>query len=176
MLRNFDIIEDDPEPILQTYFRQCSISVTCRDLSVMAATLAAGGENPLTGVRVLNEGYVHNVLSIMATCGMYDYSGEWFYTVGLPAKSGVGGGILAVLPGQLGIAVYSPALDARGNSVRGIAVCKQMSMDLGLHGFSVSLSGACARFARVSPPPKSIPSAYAVRRLRRPWARSARGP
>jgi glutaminase len=138
MLRNFDIIENDPEPVLQTYFRQCSIEVTCHDLSIMAATLAAGGENPVTGVRVLEETYVDNVLSIMATCGMYDYSGEWFYTVGLPAKSGVCGGIIAVLPGQLGIAVFSPPLDARGNSVRGIGVCKELSLDLGLHVFSVS--------------------------------------
>jgi glutaminase len=138
MLRNFEIIENDPEPVLQTYFRQCSIEVNCHDLSIMAATLAAGGENPVTGVRVLEETYVDNVLSIMSTCGMYDYSGEWFYTVGLPATSGVSGGIIAVLPGQLGIAVFSPLLDARGNSVRGIGVCKELSLDLGLHVFSVS--------------------------------------
>ena len=127
MLRNFDIIEDDPDPVLQVYFQQCSIAVTCRDLSIMAATLANGGENPVTGKRVLEQTYVDNVLSIMATCGMYDYSGEWFYNIGLPAKSGVCGGIVAVLPGQLGIAVFSPALDARGNSVRGIGVCKELS-------------------------------------------------
>jgi len=133
MLRNFDILESDPDPLLDLYFRQCSIAVDCRDLSVMAACLANGGVNPLTGERALRQEFVQNVLSVMATCGMYDYAGEWVYWVGMPAKSGVAGGILAVLPGQFGIGVFSPRLDARGNSVRGVGVCKDFSRDFNLH-------------------------------------------
>jgi glutaminase len=133
MLRNFSILEHDPTEALELYFRQCSIAVTCRDLSVMAATLANGGSNPVTGERPLRAEYVDSVLSVMVTCGMYDYAGEWMYWVGMPAKSGVAGGIMAVLPGQLGIGVYSPRLDARGNSVRGVEVCKALSRDLDLH-------------------------------------------
>ncbi len=133
MLRNFDIIEEDPEPALDLYFRQCSIEVTCRDLAVMAATLASGGVNPVTRERVLSATNVDEILSVMTTCGMYDYAGEWLYHVGLPAKSGVSGGILAILPGQLGIGVFSPPLDPRGNSVRGVAVCRAMSHELDLH-------------------------------------------
>ncbi len=133
MLRNFAILDDDPTPALETYFRQCSIRVTCRDLALIGATLANGGVNPVTGVRAIPAGYVDNVLSVMATCGMYDFSGEWLYRTGLPAKSGVGGGILAVQPGRIGIGVYSPRLDAQGNSVRGIAVCRALAADLGLH-------------------------------------------
>jgi glutaminase len=133
MLRNFGIIDADPEPALDLYFRQCSIAVTSRDLSIMGATLANGGTNPITRERALLPSNVDEVLSVMTTCGMYDYAGEWVYRVGLPAKSGVAGGILAVLPGQLGLAVFSPRLDARGNSVRGVAVCEAISDELELH-------------------------------------------
>jgi glutaminase len=133
MLRNFEIIERDPEPDLDLYFRQCSIEVDCRDLSIIGATLATGGINPVTRDRVLRPGNVDEVLSVMTTCGMYDYAGEWVYRVGLPAKSGVSGGILAVMPGQLAIGVFSPPLDARGNSARGVAVCEALSEDLELH-------------------------------------------
>ena len=133
MLRNAGILASDPEPDLDLYFRQCSIEVTCRDLAVMGATLARGGVNPVTQERVLAPSNVDEVLSVMTTCGMYDYAGEWVYRVGLPAKSGVAGGILAVLPGQLGIAAFSPRLDARGNSVRGVAVCEALSEELELH-------------------------------------------
>jgi glutaminase len=140
LLRNFDIIRTDPEPVLDRYFQQCSVSVTCRDLSLMAATLANGGINPVTGERALRAEHVASVLSVMMTCGMYDYAGEWMYTVGLPAKSGVAGGVLAVLPGQLGIGVFSPRLDAHGNSVRGLAVCRELSRDLGLHSLRVARS------------------------------------
>jgi glutaminase len=135
MLRNFSILDAEPTPTLETYFRQCSIRVTCRDLALIGATLANGGMNPVTGIRAIPEEHVDNVLSVMATCGMYDYSGEWLYRTGLPAKSGVGGGILAVQPGRIGIGVFSPRLDAQGNSVRGIAVCRELAADLGLHLF-----------------------------------------
>jgi glutaminase len=133
MLRNFEIIEHDPEPDLDLYFRQCSIEVDCRDLAVIGATLAAGGINPVTRDRVIRIENVDEVLSVMTTCGMYDYAGEWVYRVGLPAKSGVAGGVLAVMPGQLAIGVFSPPLDKRGNSVRGVAVCEALSEDLELH-------------------------------------------
>ncbi|HSA88802.1 MAG TPA: glutaminase A, partial [Burkholderiales bacterium] len=144
MLRNFAILGGEPSPTLETYFRQCSIRVTCRDLALMGATLANGGVNPVTGVRALAEEYVDNVLSVMATCGMYDYSGEWLYRTGLPAKSGVGGGILAVQPGRIGIGVFSPRLDAQGNSVRGIAVCRALAADLGLNLFDAAQPAAPA--------------------------------
>jgi len=133
LLRGFGILDDPPEGILDVYFQQCSIQVTCRDLAVMGACLANNGVNPITAVRTLKTEYVPKVLSVMGTCGMYDYSGNWVYTVGMPAKSGVGGGVVAVLPGQLGLAVFSPRLDERGNSARGIKVCEQISADFGLH-------------------------------------------
>jgi glutaminase len=133
LLRNFAILGEDPDLPLDLYFKQCSISVSCRDLSLMAATLANGGVNPLTRERAIREELVASVLSVMTTCGMYDYAGEWVYEVGIPAKSGVAGGVLAVLPGQLGIGVWSPPLDERGNSVRGVAVCRDLSREFELH-------------------------------------------
>jgi glutaminase len=159
MLRNFGILTADPEQALDLYFQQCSIVVTCRDLGVMAATLANSGVNPLSGERAVGEPQVASILSIMATCGMYDYAGEWVYSVGLPAKSGVAGGILAVLPGQLGIGVFSPRLDARGNSVRGVAVCKDLSRELGMHFLRVA---RCSRSAL-----RGVYSLAAVRSKRR---------
>ena len=135
MLRNFSISDGDPMPALENYFRQCALQVTCRDLAYMAATLANGGVNPRTGARVAAPEEVEAVLSVMATCGMYDYAGSWLFEVGMPAKSGVGGGIIAVLPGRFGIAVFSPPLDEIGNSVRGIEVCRQLSRDFSLHVF-----------------------------------------
>jgi glutaminase len=133
MLRNYDILTEDPEAALELYFRQCSVRVDCRDLALMAATLANGGTHPVSGATAVRAEFVGPILSVMATCGVYDFTGEWVYRVGLPAKSGVGGGIIAVLPGQLGIGVFSPALDERGNSVRGVKACEAVSRDLGLH-------------------------------------------
>ncbi len=144
MLRNFNILDGDPTPIVELYFKQCSVSVTCRDLGVMAATLANRGVNPLTGKQAIRGEYVENVLSVMGSCGMYDYAGEWIYNIGMPAKSGVSGGVIAVLPGQLGIGVFSPRLDARGNSVRGIAACTDLSRDLHLHCLRVPRSARAA--------------------------------
>lgn len=135
LLRNFDVLVDDPEPHLDLYFRQCSVEITCRDLAVIGATMANYGVNPITGLEVVKPHHAEKVLSVMTTCGMYDYSGTWIYDVGLPAKSGVGGGIVAVLPGQFGLAVFSPRLDAKGNSVRGIKVCEAISSALHLHIF-----------------------------------------
>ncbi|MCF8210152.1 MAG: glutaminase A [Rhodoferax sp.] len=133
MLHNFNILADEPTPTLEAYFQQCAIEVTCHDLAMVGATLANGGVNPVTGTRALAQEFVSQVLSVMATCGMYDASGDWLYQTGLPAKSGVGGGILAVQPGRLAIAVFSPRLDAQGNSTRGVAVCRAIADDLQLH-------------------------------------------
>ena len=141
MLRNFGILDGDPTPALELYFRQCAIAVTCRDLALMAATLANRGINPVTGRQAVRGEYVESVLSVMASCGMYDYAGEWVYRIGMPAKSGVSGGIMAVLPGQLGIGVFSPRLDPRGNSTRGILVCNDLSRRLDLHLFNHPRAG-----------------------------------
>lgn len=136
LLRNFEMLNDPVDEAVEVYFKQCSILVNCRDLAVMAASLANGGINPITHKRVLQPENVEKVLSVMSTCGMYDYSGEWIFNVGLPAKSGVGGGILGVLPGQLGVAVFSPKLDSKGNSVRGVATFKELSRRFNLHLFN----------------------------------------
>lgn len=136
MLRNFDKVAGDPIPVVDLYFKQCSVSVTCRDLATMAATLANRGVNPLTRKQAVRGEYVENILSVMGSCGMYDYAGEWIYQIGMPAKSGVSGGVVAVLPGQLGVGIFSPPLDSRGNSVRGIAVCSELSRYLDLHLFN----------------------------------------
>jgi glutaminase len=109
------------------------VDVNCRDLAVMAGTLANRGTNPVTGEVALDEASVERVVSVMSSCGMYDASGEWMLRIGLPAKSGVSGGIIAVLPGQFGVAVFSPPLDQRFNSVRGIRVCERFSTEFGLH-------------------------------------------
>ena len=138
MLQSFGVLDDDPDDVLDVYFRQCSFRVTSTDLARMAATLARGGINPMTGRRVTNGAVVKRTLSVMVTCGMYDAAGDWVSAVGMPAKSGVGGGIVAVLPGQLGIGVYSPLLDAKGNSVRGVRLCRSLSEQLGLHFLNVS--------------------------------------
>jgi len=131
MLKNFGIVEGDPMSSLENYFRQCSILVSCRDLALMAATLANCGVHPVTGKRALPDECVEPVLSVMATCGMYDYAGSWLYEVGMPAKSGVGGGIIAVSPGKFGIAVISPPLDEAGNSVRAQKAIADISNALG---------------------------------------------
>jgi glutaminase len=138
LLRGSGVIEDDPRHAVDLYFRQCSLNVDCRDLALMAATLANGGLNPRTRKRVLDSELAERVMSVMTTCGMYDGAGAWVADVGLPAKSGVGGGVLAVLPGQIGIAVFSPRLDEHGNSVRGVNACRQISRELELHFLHVT--------------------------------------
>jgi glutaminase len=138
LMLNFGMVSNKIDETLDLYFQQCSILVNAKDLAMMAATLANGGVNPVTHERAIDERYVQDVISVMLTCGMYDASGEWAYRVGMPAKSGVGGGILAVVPGKLGIGTFSPPLDAKGNSVRGIRVCEDLSTDFGLHLFNVA--------------------------------------
>ena len=135
LLRNFDMIDGAVDHTLHQYFSQCSVLVNSRDLAMIGATLANIGANPVTHNEVFDMHFVKDALSVMLTCGMYDFAGEWAYRVGLPAKSGVAGGIMAVVNRQLSIAVYSPRLDARGNSVRGIQVCKDLAEEYGLHAF-----------------------------------------
>lgn len=132
---NFGMVDEPITEHLDLYFEQCSILASARDLAVMAATLANDGVNPLSGKRALEARYVKNVLSVMHSCGMYDYAGEWSYRIGLPAKSGVGGGIVAVLPGQFGIGTFSAPLDEQGNSARGIQVCAELSDRFKFHMF-----------------------------------------
>lgn len=138
LMLNFGMVSDRIDETLDLYFQQCSILVNARDLAILAATLANGGLNPITKERAIDEEYVQDVITVMLTCGMYDASGEWAYRVGMPAKSGVGGGITAVVPNKLGIGTFSPLLDAKGNSVRGIKVCEDLSKDFGLHLFNVA--------------------------------------
>lgn len=135
LLLNFGLVHDEAEHALDVYFRQCSILVTSRDLAMIGATLANMGLNPVSGQPVFDVLTVKHMLSIMFTCGMYDYSGEWAYRVGVPAKSGVSGGVLAIVNRQMAIATYSPRLDVRGNSCRGIDVCVDLAGRFGLHAF-----------------------------------------
>src|ERR1700735_1446183 len=133
LLRNANVIRDHVDAVLEVYFRQCAVLVTARDIAIMAATLANCGTNPVTGEQVMTPYAISRTLSVMTSSGMYDYAGEWIYRVGIPAKSGVGGGILAALPARLGLGSYSPRLDSHGNSVRGIKVCEALSLHYDLH-------------------------------------------
>ncbi|MCP3422827.1 glutaminase [Nocardioides pinisoli] len=133
MLRSHGILDEDPTAAVAGYTRQCSLLVTVRDLALMAATLANRGVNPRTGERVVPERAVRQVLSVMSTCGMYDAAGDWATQVGIPAKSGVAGGLIGALPGQIGIATYSPRLDSHGTSVRGVSLFERFSSDMGMH-------------------------------------------
>ena len=133
LLKNNKQFDSDVDQVLDVYFQQCSILVTAQDLAVMAATLAKNGVNPITNKQVVSPETAVKGLSIMVSSGMYDYSGEWTYRIGLPAKSGVGGGIVAVLPSEFGLGVFSPPLDELGNSVRGIQVCQKLSSYFKLH-------------------------------------------
>jgi glutaminase len=142
LLRTNAVIRDNVAAVLDVYFRQCAILVTARDIAVMAATLANRGVNPVTGEQVLTPYAISRTLSVMTSSGMYDYAGEWIYRVGLPAKSGVGGGIMAVVNRQLGVGVFSPRLDDAGNSVRGKLCCIGLSEALGLHAFDATNQGS----------------------------------
>ena len=133
MLRNYDIIQDDAHDAVVSYTAQCSIIVNTRDLAFMSAVLANGGKHPLNGKRVLEPDVCRLTLAVMSSAGMYDQAGRWMAHVGIPAKSGVSGGLLGTLPGQLGFASYSPRLNEYGNSVRGVRIFKLLSQDMGLH-------------------------------------------
>lgn len=133
LMRNAGSLQGDVDEALDVYFRQCAVMVTSGDLAVMAGTLANGGRNPVTGDQVVGEEESEHVCAVMATCGMYDYAGEWLLRVGLPAKSGVSGGLMAVSPGQFGIGMFSPRLDERGNSVRSVEACRILAEQFSLH-------------------------------------------
>ncbi len=133
LMRHFAMLEPPVDDVLDLYFRQCALRVTCRDLAVMAATLAGGGVNPASGKRLLPRDAARRVCAVMATCGLYDASGRFAFDAGLPAKSGISGGILAAARGRLGVAAFSPRLDAQGNSVRGRAILEHVAAREGLH-------------------------------------------
>src|SRR5258708_5088000 len=127
LLRNYLVVQGDVDAVLDTYFRQCAVLVTARDLAVMAATLANRGVNPVTRVQVISPHVVARTLSVMTSSGMYDYAGEWIYRVGIPAKSGVGGGIAAALPCQIGLGTFSPCPASHGKRVVGLRGCAATS-------------------------------------------------
>jgi glutaminase len=135
-------IRGQVDAITDLYFRQCSIEVTAEDLAWMSATMANLGEHPVTEQPVFNLRAVRDTQAVMLTCGMYDYSGNWAYNVGVPSKSGVGGGIAGVVNRQIGIGAYSPRLDANGNSVRGIKAFEVLAEELGLHAFDCTNTGS----------------------------------
>jgi glutaminase len=143
LMHAYGRIEDKPIEATDIYTRQCSVGVNTKDLAIMAATLANGGKNPVTGKKVVSSGHIAEVLAVMATAGLYDDSGQWLFKTGLPAKSGVGGGILAVSPGKFGIAVISPPLDAAGNSVRAQKAIADISNALCGNPYEPLVDGVC---------------------------------
>lgn len=142
LMLNFGMIDEKIDEALDLYFQQCSIMVNCQDLAIMAATLANCGINPLTQKRAVEARYIRDILTVMYTCGMYNFAGEWAYKVGLPAKSGVSGGLVVVVPQKMGIAVFSPPLDSHGSSVRGMKVCEELSEKFGLHLFDLYMDSS----------------------------------
>lgn len=135
LLKTYGMIQDDVEDVLDCYFKACSIKVCCEDLARMGLVLAHHGKSPLTGEELFPKEYAHYVNAILITCGMYDGSGDFAVRVGVPAKSGVGGGIMAIVPGRMGIGIFSPALDSKGNSVAGTRALEQLSKELDLSIF-----------------------------------------
>jgi glutaminase len=138
LLQSYDRLYFDPDETTELYTRQCSLKVTAKDLAVMGATLADGGVNPFTRERVVDSDCCQHVLAVMATAGLYEKSGDWLYDIGLPGKSGVGGGIVTVAPGKGGMGVFAPPLDAAGNSVKGQLAAKFLSQQLGMNLFASS--------------------------------------
>ncbi|MDO9180781.1 MAG: glutaminase A [Bacteriovorax sp.] len=135
LLRHFDVIGNDIEESLDLYFKQCSVEINIIDLSQMAATLANQGVQPISKIKIYDEQYITDMIGLIFTCGMYDTAGAWAYQVGIPAKSGVSGAIFGVIPGVMGIAVYSPLIDDHGHSVRGVNAIKDISQELKLNIF-----------------------------------------
>lgn len=136
LLESYGRVYFDADEATDIYTRQCSLEVTVHDLAVMAATLADGGVNPISGIRVIAPGVCRRVLAVMATAGLYELSGDWLYEIGLPGKSGVSGGVVTVAPGKGGVATFSPPLDGAGNSVRGQLTTKFLAERLGLNLFA----------------------------------------
>jgi glutaminase len=135
MLQSFGRIYADPAEAVDLYTKQCALNVSARDLAVMGATLADGGVNPITGEKVVDVGVCHYALAVMATAGLYETSGDWLFDIGLPGKSGIGGGIVTVSPGKGGLGTFAAPLDAAGNSVKGQHVAKFLSQRLGMDLF-----------------------------------------
>jgi glutaminase len=135
LLQSFERIYFDPAQATDLYTRHCALNVSARDLAVMGATLADGGVNPITKARVVDPAVCHFVLAVMTTAGLYETSGDWLYDVGLPAKSGIGGGIVTASPGKGGLGTFAPPLDAAGNSVKGQLVAKYLAQRLGMDLF-----------------------------------------
>lgn len=136
LLESYGRIDVDPFELVDVYTRQCSLRVTAHDLAIMGATLADGGVNPVTGDRVVSEQVCRDTLSVLASAGMYERSGTWLFEVGIPAKSGVAGGIVAIAPGKGAIGTFSPRLDRAGNSIRGQRATAYLSRALGLNIFA----------------------------------------
>jgi glutaminase len=135
LLQSYDRLYCDARQATDLYTRQCSLNVSARDLAVMGATLADGGVNPITRQRVVDAAVCHYALTVMITAGLYETSGDWLYDIGLPGKSGIGGGIVAVSPGKGGFGTFAPPLDAAGNSVKGQLAAKFLSQRLGMDLF-----------------------------------------
>ena len=135
LVKSYGMIQDDVEDVLDCYFKGCSIKVSCEDLARIGLVLANHGKSPFTGEQLFPREYANYVNAILITCGMYDGSGEFAIKVGVPAKSGVGGGIMAVVPTQMGIGIYSPALNSKGNSLAGIKALEELSKELNLSIF-----------------------------------------
>ena len=136
LLRDYDRIYDDPEMALDLYTRQCSLGVTAEQLAISAATIATDGRNPVTGKQVFAADLAPKIVSLMATVGFYQHSGDWLYTTGLPAKTGVGGAVIGVMPGLCGLCAFAPPLDDAGNSVKAQAALKHIVRSLGLNVFA----------------------------------------
>jgi glutaminase len=138
LLYNWGRLYSEPEEALRVYTRECSVGVSAKDLGMMGATLANGGVNPLTKKQVMPAQHVPELLAVMATAGFYDESGDWMFTAGLPAKTGVGGGIVAVVPGRFAIAAFSPRLNEAGNSVRSMHAIRDIAGELGVGVFGAN--------------------------------------
>ncbi|UKJ07212.1 glutaminase A [Solitalea lacus] len=138
LLQSYNAIYDNPLESCDIYTKQCSFGTTAKDLAMMAATLANNGIQPISKERLIETDHIPKVLAVMATNGLYETSGEWLYSIGLPAKSGVGGGIIAVAPGKMGIAVFAPPLDEAGNSVKAIKTIRYLSDKLQLNLFKAA--------------------------------------
>lgn len=136
LLESYGRISRDPLEVVDVYTKQCSLRVSARDLAIMGATLADGGVNPVTGVRVVSADVCRDTLAVLATNGLYERSGEWLFEIGLPGKSGVAGGLITIAPGKAGIGAFSPRLDPAGNSVRGQRATAYLSRSLGLNIFA----------------------------------------
>lgn len=162
-MRSLGMLVGEVAEILTVYLSACSVMVTTAELSVAAATLAHGGVNPRTEERAMPRTYVRDVIGVMFTCGMYDAAGQWANDVGIPAKSGVSGGIMASIPNQVGLGVFSPGLDIHGNSVRGVSVCRELSDRFGLHIFADPSETQLGRLGgRVWPEPEPEPEPGAL--------------